>query len=284
MNIINGLNEIIDNYEGLIIDLWGVIHDGANLYPPVLEAISKLQNKKIIFLSNGPFRAKRAAENLERLKIFKEHYKAIITSGEVVFTDLSSYNKFNFGNFGNNYIYIGPDRNIDLLNGLNYQIVKDFSLANFVLLTGFYNDDYDVLNAKKYLGEAIKYKLPLICANPDKLVVTQTGDKFLCAGIIAREYQNMGGEVIYYGKPYNQVYQTVFDLMNIAKDKLLAIGDSLETDIKGANLASIDSLLIASGIHGSEILDNGEIDQNLLKKLGDSKQAVPTYVSKFFSW
>jgi HAD superfamily hydrolase (TIGR01459 family) len=284
MKIINGLKDVADNYEVFIIDLWGVIHDGTNLYPMAIEAIKHLQNKKIIFLSNGPFRAERAESTLARLGIGKQHYLTIITSGEVVYQQLADKSVAGINYNNKRYVYIGPERNIDLLNGLDYQITQDFNNASFVLVTGFYNDDYDIVKAGIYLKQALTYNLPLICANPDQIVVKQTGETLLCAGVIAKEYERIGGSVIYYGKPYITVYEEIFKYIKINNENILAVGDSLETDIKGANMAKIDSLLIAGGILRNKIIINEHIDINLISTLCDQEHAIPTYINKFFSW
>lgn len=252
----NNSLEIANNYDYLILDIWGVIHDGSATYPNVVENLKSLRklNKKICFLSNAPRRSIKVVEALTKLGISPDLYDFVLTSGEATYLALEENQKYNFNNFGQNYYYIGPDKDVGLLGGLKYNQVSDASTANFVINTGFDNDLSTIEEKLPQAKEAIKYNLPMICVNPDLIVVKQNGQEMICAGILANEYKKMGGEVIYFGKPYNSVYEQVFRLFSIKdKSKVLAIGDGIETDILGANNFKIDSALIPGGILSGEL-------------------------------
>ena len=243
--------ELAANYDYFILDVWGVIHDGSAAYPSVVENLKTLRSagKKICFLSNAPRRAEKVAIVLEKFGIVRDLYDFIMTSGEASYLFLQDNQNNNYQEFKKNYYYIGPTKDIDLLSGLDYKRVDNASYADFVIATGFDNE-FSVLEEKlSDLESAIKHDLLMICVNPDLIVIKQSGHEMLCAGILAQEYKRMGGEVIYFGKPYKPVYDQVFKSFaanNI--DKIIAIGDGIETDILGANDNNIDSALVPGGI------------------------------------
>jgi len=243
--------EIASNYDYIICDVWGVIHDGTHSYPLVIDHLKTLRKsgKKLCFLSNAPRRSSIVVGKLESFGVTADLYDFILTSGECTYLFLEENQNNNFQNFKKNYYSIGPEKDIGLLDGLKYKLVTDASKASFVIATGFDNEFSTLQEKLPQLQNAIKYNLPMICANPDLLVVKQTGGEMLCAGVLAEEYKKMGGKVIYFGKPYNLVYEKVFDLFSITdKSKILAVGDGIETDILGANSNNINSALIGGGI------------------------------------
>lgn len=276
--------EISQNYEYFLFDVWGVIHDGISAYPNVLNVIKQLnnENKTVCFLSNAPRRAKKVAEVLKNYGITQDLYQFIMTSGEAVFYDLKKDENNNFQKFnGNKYLYIGPEKDLDLLHDSNYQIVDDAAQANFALTTGFDAPDSTILEKIDQIESAIKHNLHLICANPDIIVVRKNGDEMLCAGVIAQKYLELGGQVSYYGKPYEAVYNVSYELLNSPpKDKILAIGDGLETDILGANKFNIDSVLVTSGILSNKlnVQYNQKADESKVLEQCEIYNSFPQYV------
>lgn len=263
------LRELADAYEYFIFDIWGVIHDGTTAYPGAVEMIKFLRqkNKKICFLSNAPRRAAKVAEALNKFGITPDLYDFVLSSGEATFLALK-----NSTNFTKKYFYIGPKKDVDLLDGLDYQVVENAAEASFVIATGFDGEDSIVAEKMPQLLEAKKYDLPLICVNPDLIVVKQDGREQICAGVLAREYEKLGGKVFYYGKPFAEVYKMVLQIFGVSeKSKILAIGDSLTTDIKGAVDFRIDNVLITNGI-----LKNP--DPASLASLCDSMKIHPQFV------
>lgn len=251
MQFISNIKEVSKLYDYFIFDVWGVIHDGNAAYPGAIEAISYLrkEGKKICFLSNAPRRAHKVANVLEKFGVTPDLYDFIMSSGEATFRDLKKNQENDFSHYGQNYLYIGPEKDLDLLDGLDYKIVAEAEKADFALATGFNNDTSTLEEKVPQILEAKKHNLDLICVNPDMIVVRQDGSSMICAGAIAKEYNRIGGNVSYYGKPFNSVYKIVCEIFNSKQnDKMLMVGDGMETDIKGANNFGIDSLLITGGI------------------------------------
>lgn len=271
------ISPLIDNYEYFVLDLWGVIHDGTKTYPGVIERLTELKNagKKVCFLSNAPRRSAKVAALLEKLGVGRDLYDFILTSGEAAHRHIFELKHSGF------YYYIGPEKDADLLDGLAGRPTDAAAKADFAIITGFDDGNYEISSKMPQLVDAHKNNLELICANPDLTVVKQSGEELLCAGILAREYQKMGGKVTYFGKPYDLVYNQVFNLFSIDnKAKILAVGDGIETDILGANHAGIDSALIAGGIFANELkIKHGELpDADLIKKICDKYKANPTFI------
>lgn len=286
IKVYKNISSIIDYYDLFIVDLWGVIYDGTFLYDNSLDCLKKLSanNKEVIFLSNAPRRAHKARDRLKELGIDNALYSAIVTSGEVV----HSYIKKNGKDLGNNYYIIGPERDNDIIEDLNYNYVSSSADADFVIITGFDDNKFEMDYIIPELDIAIKRNLTLICANPDMMIVKKNGNSEPCAGYIGNYYQKMGGKVIYFGKPYPAVYEekilsmiSTYDISRVA-----AIGDSLETDIKGATNFNIDSYLITGGILTKELdASYGEIpNESQLEKIFKKYNIYPKAVIPTFSW
>lgn len=279
------LSQIAFKYDAFLIDLWGVIHDGIHPYEGARETLIALKNagKKVVFISNAPRRSERAAEALTRMGIETNLYDAVVTSGELVFSFIASGSH----GFGKHYVIAGPERDAGLLDGLGYQRVENPSDADFVILTGYDHDDSPEDEKTEILRAARAKKLPVICANPDRVIVRHTGKRALCAGVIADHYLAMGGEILYFGKPYESVYEaSLRKIGNLPFSRVAAIGDNLETDIQGANHFGIDSYLIAGGILSymiTEPFGSKRYDAEL-QKLCNEHGAKPSAISERFIW
>lgn len=280
--IINGLTEIIDKYDAFIIDLWGVMHNGEDNFPHSINALENLKkkNKNIIFFSNAPRRSKAVKEILTSKNTNSELYLDVVSSGEILFQQLTKKEI----NIGKKFFYIGPKKDHNILTGTDYQEVSDILESDFLLVTGFENEKYNLDDKREIFIKTIKNNIPLLCANPDIRVIYQ-GKTFLCAGAIAKLYEEMGGKVIQFGKPLKFGYEICLDIFNLKdKEKILAIGDSFETDIKGANNFAIDSLLVCSGIYQDKIINNHIINNQKINELCQFHEAAPTYVSECLQW
>ncbi|MBL6664499.1 MAG: TIGR01459 family HAD-type hydrolase [Rickettsiales bacterium] len=287
MQYINNLNEISSNYQYYIFDVWGVVHDGQSAYEGSIKTIKDLrsQNKKICFLSNAPRRAFKVENVLQKFGVTPDLYDFVMSSGEATYLHLQDNQNNNYQKYGQKYFYIGPQKDIDLLDGLNYHITNNANEASFALTTGFDGDNSTIEEKLPQINEAIQNNLPLICVNPDVIVVRQNGTEMLCAGVIAKEYSKLGGKVQYFGKPYEEVYKTTCKLFNqdINKTDILAIGDGLETDIKGANNFGINNLLLTGGILSNKIDNNLDSSQLMtkLKEICEGYQTYSSYITKF---
>lgn len=267
MKFKDNICEFADSYDYFIFDVWGVIHDGSAAYDGAVEAVKFLRQKgkKICFLSNAPRRASKVAAVLEKFGITPDLYDFILSSGEATFLALEK-------DPAQKYYYIGPDKDLDLLDGLEHEITNNASEASFAVATGFDGENSTADEKMPQLLEAKKNNLPLICVNPDLIVVKKDGREMICAGVLANEYEKLGGKVTYYGKPFPEVYKMVLRIFNISeKNRILAIGDGLPTDIKGAVDFGIDNVLVTNGI-----LKNPNPER--LEEICKSLQVFPKFV------
>lgn len=272
--------EISEKYQFFIFDIWGVIHDGTELYPNTISTLEylKKQNKKVCLLSNAPRRSFKAEELLKKFNIGDDLYEFILTSGEATYESFAEPN-----NFGKKYFYLGPQKDIDLLDGLDYEASNNVEECDFAVVTGFDDDDSTIDEKMDDLNRSLKANLTMVCVNPDMIVIKKTGKTLLCAGQIAKKYKELGGKVIYFGKPYPQVYKKVmerFSLRGNFNGQILAIGDGLETDIAGANRYGIDSVFVTSGIISATLGNKYSQlpDYNSLQHQCELHNAFPTYV------
>jgi HAD superfamily hydrolase (TIGR01459 family) len=244
----NGLKAIVKNYDIFYIDLWGVIHNGINLYKNALEVLEEITKakKQYVLLTNAPRPNKTVKLFLEEMGMNKEVRENVYSSGEAAL----SYLKKNL--LDEKFYHLGPSRDFDLFVDFKKNKSVDIKESSYLLCTGLFEEQGEDLNHYKELfKEHINKKM--ICTNPD-LIVDRGDKRELCAGSVALVFEEMGGEVIYFGKPYPEVYN---QSINNKKKKVLSIGDNLNTDIKGANLLNYDSLLISNGVHKNEIKKEG---------------------------
>ena len=266
---LNGLQSIADNYDIFYIDLWGVIHNGINLHEQAIDVLRELlKNKKMfVLLTNAPRPNKTVKNFLQKMGMDKELREHVFTSGEAAL----NYLKKSF--ISKKFYHIGPPRDFDLFNLFEKNKSKDIIDSEYLLCTGLFDDhNKDLIYYKSLLEKHINKKM--VCTNPD-LIVDRGEVRELCAGSVAMVFEKMGGEVVYFGKPHPEVYNQSIDNNN---KKILAIGDNLNTDIRGANLLNYDSLLISNGIHRNEIKKKGI--QNVAKEY----EAIVNYVQSDLKW
>lgn len=276
MKPINSLTNIYDKYDVILLDLWGVVHDGLELYPGVQDTLIQLKKagKKVIMLSNAPRRSEKVKARLKELGIDKTLYDEVVTSGEVGVRWLAEGK----AKWGKNYYYLGDEKDADVINGMDYQRASSPENADFLLNVGFGANNTQLSESLPVLKDCKKNNLPMLCLNPDLEVVKMNGDRHPCAGALAREYEKMGGAVEWFGKPYSNVYERCVELLgSVSKDRMLMVGDSLETDIPGAKKFGIDSILITGGLLKNETLQK-------ITALCAEKNLDPTYVIPGFQW
>jgi len=249
--ILSGLADIASNYDALVCDIWGVLHNGHEANQQAVYALKKFRSGggRVVLLSNAP-RPKRDVETmLQRFDIVLDFYDEIVTSGIATRLDLEGRSKDKTLRM----FHLGPERDRGIFEGLNIE-PADIENADIVLNSGLFDDDVETPDDYRDRLAAMKARnLLMLCANPD-WVVQRGGKMIWCAGALADAYEKIGGPVIYYGKPKPEIYDLVRASLPGAK-RLLAIGDGMHTDIKGANVAGIDALFIADGIHGEDVGD-----------------------------
>ena len=286
--IVAGLGEIADRYDGFILDLWGVLHDGTRPYPGVVDALERLVagGKRLCILSNAPRRVDAVAERAAEIGIGPGLYHALMSSGEETWQRLRHRDDPFHATLGRRCYHIGPPRDNGMLEGLDLERAAAIAEADFILNTGPWGWEETAENYGARLEEALARRLPMICANPD-LVVMHGGRMMICAGTLAQRYEEMGGRVAWHGKPHRAVYERCFELLGIAdRSRILAVGDSLRTDVAGANGAGIDVLLVAGGIHAEEFgLREGQLpDRPRLMRAIAASGTRPSFVAARFAW
>jgi HAD superfamily hydrolase (TIGR01459 family) len=260
-----GLSELAPLYRHVICDVWGVVHDGVSAFPAAGDALVRFRQAggRVILLTNAPRPKYVVLEQLDRFGVDRAAYDDIITSGE-------ASRSFIAARPGIKVHYVGPKRDLALLEGLDV-VLTDPDEADLIACAGLFNDetetpeDYD-----RRLAEWNTLELPMLCVNPD--VVVERGPKLIwCAGALAARYATIGGETIVIGKPHAPIYATALARLGelagapVDKSEVLAIGDGVETDVRGAVQSEIDVLFVAGGIH-AELF--GERDRPTAEAIG----------------
>jgi HAD superfamily hydrolase (TIGR01459 family) len=283
--LIRGLHHVADQYDAFVFDIWGVLHDGIRPYEGVIECLEMLkkQGKDIVLLTNSPNRAYCISEDvLAPMGIHKgKHYDDIISSGEAAWRALEARKNQNA------YLFWHMEQPT-AFEGHNIKPCFDVASADFMfaslLPAGAKEEDYIPA-----LKEGLAKGLLLYCANPDK-VVNIGNDLHLCAGAIGDLYEGMGGKVLWYGKPHAPIYDEVLSLLkNVDKFRICAVGDSLRTDVRGANNADMDVLWNLVGIHWEELRHTNEQGENVphpdtLKTSLQEYKAMPTALLRGLKW
>ena len=265
----DGLSSIVDNYQLFYVDLWGVVHNGITLHREAIKALKEIskKGKEYILLTNAPRPNSVVKSFLENMGMDREIRERVFTSGEASL----NYLKKNLRE--KKFFHVGPPRDFDLFNDFVKKKSNTINNSEYILCTGLFDNYKKDLNYYKELFEKNIDK-EMICTNPD-LIVDRGNSRELCAGSVAMVFEKMGGKVIYFGKPYPEVYN---QSINNSGKKILSIGDNLNTDIKGANLLNYDSLIISNGIHKNEIKEMG------IEKTSKSYEAICNYIQTELKW
>ena len=264
-----GLSSIVDRYDLFYIDLWGVIHNGIKLHEGAIAVLEELlkMNKDFVLLTNAPRPNLTVSKFLEKMGMNEKIRDHVFTSGEAALNYLKKYN------LSDKFFHIGPPRDFDLFNDFKNNKSEAIDNCQYLLCTGLFDYQNKNLIYYKDLLEQHTHK-KMICTNPD-LIVDRGDQRELCAGSVAMIFEKIGGEVIYFGKPYPEVYNQSID--NIKK-RTLSIGDNLNTDIKGANLLNYDSLLISNGVHKNEIKNRG------VEEVSKQYESIVNYIQTYLKW
>ena len=288
IRLIRGIRALAPRYDGFILDLWGVVHDGVAPLPGALDCLRGLieAGKRIVLLSNAPRRSRDVVERINRIGVPGDLYHEVMSSGEEAWRYLKRRNDPFYATLGRRCLHIGSERDTGIREGLGLEFVETPEEAEFILNTGPAGWNDRIEDYAPLLGRALARDSPMVCANPD-LVVMHGGHLALCAGALAQWYEQRGGRVRWHGKPFRSVYDTCLDLLGIDdRNRILAVGDSLRTDIAGAAGAGIDSVLIVGGIHADEFGAIGGQPPNL-DRIDDALREgsySPVGVALTFCW
>ena len=284
---IHGVREIAADYDGFVLDLWGVVHDGMRPYPGVVDCLCALLDagKRVALLSNAPRRADDIIRRITAIGVPLGLYHEVMSSGEEAWQHLKKRDEPFYADLGRKCLHICSDRDLEIRVGLDLDYVETAEEADFILNTGPAGWEDTIEDYAPILAASRARDLKMVCANPD-LMVNHGARLALCAGALAVHYEKIGGRVRWHGKPYPSVYQSCFELLAIGdKGRILAVGDSLRTDIAGANGVGIDSLLIAGGgIHEAEFAGSDGLDLGRIAEMAEAAEVKPTMVAKIFNW
>jgi HAD superfamily hydrolase (TIGR01459 family) len=249
-----GMEALAARYDGVIVDLWGVIHDGRQPYPGAIDCLDRLRaaGLQVFLLSNAPRRIAIVAERLAAMGVTPAHYDHLYTSGEAAWEHLAARDDAFHGTLGRRVHHIGVPENRRLFDGLSVELVDSPEAADFVVVSEIDGPNRTLDDYVPELVRCANRRLPMVCANPD-LVVNAGTRIVICAGTLAQHYERLGGIVQHHGKPYAPVYHRCRALLGIRDiGRVAAIGDGLRTDILGANNAGIDAVFVVGGIHRAD--------------------------------
>ena len=260
LHFVENLRELVDGVDVVLSDIWGVVHNGLQSFPEACEALRNCrhQGSTVIMITNSPLLPESVQQQLRHLGVPDDTYDAIASSGDLTRRYVADHP-------GRKIFWIGPDRHGSIHRDLDAPLAP-LEEADYIICTGPYDDETET--AEDYRGMMLRARereLTLVCANPD--IVVERGDRLIyCAGAIAELYRELGGEVIFYGKPHRPIYERAMALAgerqghSIDRKKVLAIGDSVRTDVNGARDFGIDCLFVTRGIHSEQFAGLDQLD------------------------
>jgi HAD superfamily hydrolase (TIGR01459 family) len=282
--VIAHFSELAPAYDTLLSDVWGVVHNGLEAWPAACDALMRMRAKgsTVVLITNSPRPSEQVARQLARLHVPPEAYDAIVSSGDVTRAVIRARG-------GQSLFHMGPERDRSIFTGLDVRFAS-LESADYVVCSGLDDDEVETPDDYRARLQAMaKRKVFMVCGNPD--VVVERGPRLVyCAGAIADLYRTMGGEVLYAGKPYRPIYDMALAKAEtaaagkIALGKVLAIGDSVRTDLTGAHSLGVDFLFVTSGIHAEELGGRERPDAAALSATFAAAGAMPKAVMHALVW
>jgi len=281
---IERFSTLAGRYDVVLSDVWGVIHNGLESFPSACEALSRFRASggRVALITNAPRPGEVVVRLLDRLMVPRESYDAIVSSGDVTRTVMGARpDKAVF--------HIGPERDLPIFDGLGLRFVP-YEQADYVVCTGLNHDEVETPESyRELLTKLAARKLFMLCGNPD--LVVERGERLVyCAGALADLYGTLGGEVLYAGKPYRPIYDLALERIGALRGgpaplaRVLAIGDSVRTDLKGASEFGVDCLFVTAGIHAEELGDRHDPDLAALNKIFADAGLAPKAVTQRLMW
>ena len=282
--LIPHFSTLVPDYDALLCDVWGVVHNGIAAFPHACDALMRARARGaiVILITNAPRQSEVVARQLEKLHVPVETYDGIVSSGDVTRGVIEARS-------GQSLCHIGPERDRSIFTGVDVRLAP-LECADYVVCSGLDNDDMETpQDYRARLETMLARQLFMVCANPD--VVVERGDRLVyCAGAIADLYATMGGEVLYAGKPYRPIYDLALAKAQaaagrkVAASRVLAIGDSVRTDLKGARTIGVDFLFVTSGIHAEELGGRACPDSKALNAAFAAAGDRPKAVMRELTW
>ncbi len=279
--VIDSIEPFAQETQAWLVDIWGVMHNGIEPFPGAVAACERYRNTGgcVILLSNSPRPREGVVDQLDQIGVPFEAWDAIITSGDVTRELIHM--------LGQTPIYhLGPERDLPIFEGLDVSLVPP-QKAQAVVCTGLFDDTTETAaDYAQTLTDFAERDIPMICANPD--IKVERGDKIVyCAGALAQVYASIGGKVTYAGKPYLPIYHMALarieQIIGMVPDKerILAIGDGVNTDIKGAIRAQLRAIFVASGVH---VTDKDALAAEVLEELFPDPKSRPIAAMTGLEW
>ncbi len=286
--ILTGLAGMADDYDLFILDLWGVVHDGVTVYPGAAHCLHRLRQRdsRVVLLSNAARPSDSVAAHLVELGVEADMYDWLLTSGDVTANAVAARADGHGDDAGPAYFHLGPERCRPTLDACGGREVA-LDAAELIICTGLFDDETEQPeDYAELLKSAVARGLSMICANPD-IVVNRGGKIIPCAGAVAAFYEELGGTVQRFGKPFPDIFDRLFaESPEIPRSRAVMIGDGLPTDIRGARQAGIDAIWIGGGIH-AEALDmgpDGRLHPDKVHKVAEQAGERPKAVLPWLSW
>ena len=268
LRFVDRLRDVTDGVDVLLSDIWGVVHNGLEAFPEACKALHSHRSRggTVILITNAPRPADSVQRQLRKLGVADETYDAIVSSGDLTRHYVANHS-------GRRVFWLGPERDSSIYRGLD-AVLSPLEEADYLVCTGLLDDETETAeDYRPMMLKARERRLPFICANPD--IVVERGDRLIyCAGAIAELYRELGGEVIFYGKPHRPIYERAMELAaeqrqgrEVSRGRVLAIGDSVRTDLAGAHGFGIDCVFVTRGIHSEEFEGIDQLDPTSVKEL-----------------
>ena len=274
---IDSLDAVVSRYRALLCDVWGVVHNGETHFPAAAAALQRARGAglAVVLITNSPRRSADVIAQMRVIGVPEGAFDRVVSSGDVT-RDLIARGP-------RKIFHIGPDRDFNLYDGLDVELVEEFE-ADVVVCTGPYDDEVETPDDYRDLLMRLRARnLPFICANPD--IVVERGERLIwCAGAIARDYTQLGGRTLIAGKPHAPIYDVALKIAGevagreLARGEVLAIGDGMMTDVKGGADNGFDVLYISGGIHARDYGDPSRPDPALLAAFLDTHGYRPVAV------
>lgn len=272
---IQTLTDITPHYDVILCDVWGVLHNGVDAFDDASQALAEARKTgtSVVLITNSPRPNDSVAIQLDGIGVPREAYDRIVTSGDVT--------RLLIKQGPPNVFFLGPDRDLGLLDGTDAFPVKEKD-ADIIVCTGFYDDETETPeDYRDLLMRLAARNVPMICANPDLIV--ERGERLIpCAGAIAAFYETFGGETRIAGKPHQPIYEAAMrEAMELREmvdiDRVLAVGDGMPTDVRGALSQGLDLLYVSAGIHARDYMTGETTDEGALTDFLASHQAEPRW-------
>jgi HAD superfamily hydrolase (TIGR01459 family) len=277
---ITGMAELVARYDGFILDQWGVLHDGKQIYPGVIECLERLSKlgRRVVLLSNSGKRAALNRTQLSKLGLPGELYIEVISSGEITWNLLAKRTDPFFQSLGRHCLLYSHANDRSVVDELDLVVVDRLESAEFILLAGIDSDCLTLADFEPLLASSLQRNLPLLCANSDTVGISGNR-QVLTPGAVAKRYAELGGTIRLVGKPHPTVYKPCLKTLCLPSERIVAIGDSLMHDIAGGVGVGLATTLVTGGIH-STCLASGIS----LSALCAYHQMWPDWILPMFRW